>query len=203
MGPPKRLGLLRSGRQEDHAPGTAKRGESQADPVGRRLRRTPHGHRPAWGLQSAVAGKERRAVAVRAQPEDDQVQWFEPGHDARVEPGPLLWPELGRHPVNGRRGDPVQQRFARHPVVALGILRSDAALVAEEHRDASPLDVHAGQQLIRPPGRRAARQHQRSGATAERLRDLPGRRLRHGLGVGQHSHRRASSNSPARSRAPV
>ena len=76
----------------------------------------------------------------------------------------------------------IEQRFFCHPVVALGMIRRHASLVAEQHRDPAPLHFQRREELIAAFGRRAPGQDQGLRAVAQRLGDLRRRRLRNLFG---------------------
>ncbi len=106
----------------------------------------------------------------------DHIQRRHRRDDVRVEARALVGAELGGHAVDRGRRDSIEQGFARHPVVAVRVVRANASFVAKQNGHASPLDVHLGQQLVAPARRRAARQDKTASAITQRLGNVGGRR---------------------------
>ncbi len=99
-------------------------------------------------------------------------------HDLRVQVGPLIGPQLGGDPIDGRWVHAVEQALFGDPEVAFWVQRRHASLVAEKHRHPAPVDLDLGQQLIGPYRRRAPGHDKASGAVAQRQGDLSSRGLR-------------------------
>jgi hypothetical protein len=91
--------------------------------------------------------------------------------------------QLGGDPVDGPRVNLVEKDGLHHQVVAVGMVRRHASLVAEQHRHPTPLHLQLRKQLVGALGGRPAGQHQGTHAVTNRLRDVRRRRLRHVLGV--------------------
>ena len=140
----------------------------------------------AVGVQRRVTGEQRPDVPVLPHPLQHEVQRRSVGHHLRILVRALVRPELGGDAIDRRRQHPVQQRLFRHAVVAVRVVWRHAALVAEKDGDPAPLHVKLGQQLVAALGRRAPREDERAGSTAQRLGDLRRRGLRNVLRGGEN-----------------
>jgi len=103
-------------------------------------------------------------VAVLADPEQHQVERLHAPDCRVIERRRLLGAELARDPEDGAGVDAGEQRLLGHPVVALRVVRRDAALVAEEQAHPSPLHRQPGEDAVHKERRGAARQDQRARA---------------------------------------
>jgi hypothetical protein len=115
----------------------------------------------------------------------------------RICGGRRLRPALALDPVHLGTGAATQERLLRHPVVALGVVGPNRALVTEPDLDSRPVVHLGGEQLVRAPRRLASRERDVRGS-ARRPRRLDRRaqpigrgprRLLRGLGDedGRHS----------------
>ncbi len=141
------------------------------------LTRGTNGSNPASGTPTTardrsprrrLVRKQRRAMPVGPDPEQDQV---EPGRPGLAEQSLIILradrrPEFALHAMDGRQSripEPREHRLVGHGVVGQLVLRRHAPLVAEPHRARGHVDPHRIDRVhefpVRRARRRAARQH--------------------------------------------
>ena len=143
-----------------------------------------NGQRRAWPNDLGLAGKQRRGMTIRPDAKQDQIK----ARQLSAKRGGERFfirarRSLGRAAdgrdrvdIRGWDGNMRQQRFARHAVAALDIVRRHHALIAPKDVDIGPIDRFAQRRL-----RQALVQRARRAAARKRHREAPvigDRRLR-------------------------
>jgi len=163
---------------DDQAPGGDRERLEDLDPVdvAAEVERQGHGHE-------------------QGQPDDH------PGEGA--DGGARLGPRLAPHAMDDRaRAEWIEQRLTRHAEVRALVVGWDAALVSPPDFRLAPIRLEPRRQLVRPPRRPAACQHEvAAGARAlrEPLRDDAGRPLDVGLDLEPDVYSSPAASSRERS----